>query len=179
MAKTGLLQPHILRATHNTFDDLRVISFRRGLPKRELQKLNIQKHYLQHRIGLNSTMSAATANNGDDDFRTRAQQPMLASQRAKQDNAPSEANRTGKVGGYFPLGYKDAISQWVGDHAFRNCSYADSSSGQISQQLKLSTRSCLSYLILRNPQRRPRPGRSPPLRHLQPPPRRPLTARKR
>ena len=58
-------------------------------------------------------MSTATANDSDDDFRTRGQQPVLASQRAKQNNTPTEANRTGKVGGYFPLGYKDAISQWV------------------------------------------------------------------
>lgn len=58
-------------------------------------------------------MSTATANDSDDEFRTRGQQPVLASQRAKQNSTPTEANRTGKVGGYFPLGYKDAISQWV------------------------------------------------------------------
>ena len=38
---------------------------------------------------------------------------MLASQRTKQGQHPTEANRTGKVDrGYFPLGYKEALSQW-------------------------------------------------------------------
>lgn len=40
---------------------------------------------------------------------------MLASQRAKQGQHPTEASRTGKIDrGYFPLGYKEAASQWVG-----------------------------------------------------------------
>ena len=58
-------------------------------------------------------MATATANDSDDDFQTRGQKPMLASQRAKQNGAPSEANRTGRVGGYFTLGYKEGFSQWV------------------------------------------------------------------
>ena len=57
-------------------------------------------------------MSAATANDSDDDFR-RGQQPMLASQRAKENKTPAEANRTGRIGGMFTLGYKDGFSQWV------------------------------------------------------------------
>ncbi|KAI9736109.1 MAG: hypothetical protein M1818_006285 [Claussenomyces sp. TS43310] len=41
--------------------------------------------------------------------RDRGQQPMLAGQRAKQQNK----NRTLRYqGGYFPLGYKAAVSQW-------------------------------------------------------------------
>lgn len=58
-------------------------------------------------------MAAATANGSNDDIRTRTQQPMLASQRAKQNQTPTEANRTGKFAGFFPLGYKEAVSQWV------------------------------------------------------------------
>lgn len=39
---------------------------------------------------------------------------MLASQRAKQNQHPTQANRTGNTDrGYFPLGYKEAVSQWV------------------------------------------------------------------
>ena len=37
---------------------------------------------------------------------------MLASQRDKQSNTPTEANRTGRFTGYFPLGYKEGFSQW-------------------------------------------------------------------
>lgn len=59
-------------------------------------------------------MSDTIADNGNDDFRSRGQQPMLASQRQNAgNNTPTEANRTGKVGGYFTLGYKEAIGQWV------------------------------------------------------------------
>ena len=59
-------------------------------------------------------MSAATANSGgDDELRSRSQQSPLASQRAKNAKTPTEANRTGRFGGYFPLGYKEAYSQWV------------------------------------------------------------------
>ena len=56
----------------------------------------------------------ATTTPGDsDDLRQRKQQPMLASQRAKQSNTPTETNRTAKFEGYFPLGYKEGFSQWV------------------------------------------------------------------
>lgn len=59
-------------------------------------------------------MSAATADNGDDEFHPRNQQPMLASQRHKAgNNTPIEGKRTGKSGGYFTLGYKEGFSQWV------------------------------------------------------------------
>ena len=60
-----------------------------------------------------ATMSTATANGNDDDLRSRGQQSPLASQRAKQSSAPTEANRTGRFTGYFPLGYKEGFSQWV------------------------------------------------------------------
>ena len=63
-------------------------------------------------------MSAATANDSDDDFRARGQQPILASQRAKENTTPSEANRTGRMGGMFTLGYKDGFSQWVRPNVF-------------------------------------------------------------
>lgn len=58
-------------------------------------------------------MSTATANGNDDDFSTRSQQGMLASQRAKAEKVPTEANRTGRFSGYFPLGYKEGFSQWA------------------------------------------------------------------
>ncbi|KAI9696249.1 MAG: hypothetical protein M1836_005802 [Candelina mexicana] len=56
---------------------------------------------------------AATASGSQDDLRNGQQRPMLASQRAKQEQTgPSEANRTGKFGGYFTLGYKEGFHQW-------------------------------------------------------------------
>jgi len=59
-------------------------------------------------------MSAATADSGDDEVRSRNQQPMLASQRHKAGNdTPTEENRTGRFGNYFTLGYKEGFSQWV------------------------------------------------------------------
>ena len=60
-----------------------------------------------------SSAMAATASDNGDDVGSRTQQSPLASQRAKQNNAPTEANRTGRIGGYFPLGYKEGFSQWV------------------------------------------------------------------
>jgi hypothetical protein len=61
-----------------------------------------------------STMSASTSSASSDDVRPRGQQPMLASQRAKeQTNASSAASRTSRFTGYFPLGYKEGFSQWV------------------------------------------------------------------
>ena len=58
---------------------------------------------------------ATAASGGDDDYRSRAQQSPLASQRAKKANTPTEANRTGRISaGYFPLGYKEGFNQWVG-----------------------------------------------------------------
>ena len=58
-------------------------------------------------------MATATANDSDDEYRARGQQAMLASQRAKENKTPTEANRTGRMGGMFTLGYKDGFSQWV------------------------------------------------------------------
>ena len=58
-------------------------------------------------------MSTAAASDGNDNLQARGQQSPLASQRAKQSNTPSEANRTGRMSGYFPLGYKEGFSQWV------------------------------------------------------------------
>ena len=59
-----------------------------------------------------STMASATSNNNDE-YKSKGQQSPLASQRAKQGTKPSEANRTARFGGYFPLGYKAGFSQWV------------------------------------------------------------------
>lgn len=59
-------------------------------------------------------MSTATANGGDDEFRSSSQRSPLASQRDRANNTPTEANRTGRLGGYFTLGYKEGFSQWVG-----------------------------------------------------------------
>ena len=62
-----------------------------------------------------SSAMATAASGGDDDYQSRSQQSPLASQRAKQGNNPTEANRTGRFsGGYFPLGYKEGFHQWVG-----------------------------------------------------------------
>lgn len=56
----------------------------------------------------------ATETSGrDGELQSKGQQSPLASQRAKQDGHPTEENRTGKVGGYFTLGYKEGFSQWV------------------------------------------------------------------
>jgi hypothetical protein len=50
----------------------------------------------------------------DTTVNARTQQPMLASQRAKQQAQGDERSRTPRaLSGYFPLGYKDAAYQWV------------------------------------------------------------------
>lgn len=55
-----------------------------------------------------STMST------DSTVTARTQQPMLASQRAKQQAQGDEKPRTPRIfSGVFPLGYKDAAYQWV------------------------------------------------------------------
>lgn len=56
---------------------------------------------------------ATTTDGKDDELQSRVQQSALASQRLKQSSTPSESNRTGKIGGYFTLGYKEGFSQWV------------------------------------------------------------------
>lgn len=55
----------------------------------------------------------STANGGDDELRPKGQQSPLVSQREISNNAPTEANRKGKMSTYFPLGYKEGFSQWV------------------------------------------------------------------
>lgn len=64
---------------------------------------------------LRTTYSTMSASASSDDVRTRGQQPVLASQRAKleQQNHPTAANRTGRVAAFFPLGYKEGFTQWV------------------------------------------------------------------
>ncbi|KAI9824387.1 MAG: hypothetical protein M1832_001922 [Thelocarpon impressellum] len=59
-------------------------------------------------------MSASNTSGADDDNRARTQQSMLASQRAKEQQAshPSEATRSGRVAPYFPTGYKEGFTQW-------------------------------------------------------------------
>ena len=81
-----------------------------------------------------ATMSTATANGGDDELRSSSQQSPLASQRDRADNTPTKANRTGRIGGYFTLGYKEGFSQWVGIACqWKTMHCADLPSGQIYQ----------------------------------------------
>ncbi|MCJ1351732.1 MAG: hypothetical protein MMC33_001716 [Icmadophila ericetorum] len=54
---------------------------------------------------------AATASSGGDDVRSRGQQSPLASQR-KDSNTSTEAKSKGRFSQFFPLGYKEAASQW-------------------------------------------------------------------
>ena len=49
----------------------------------------------------------------DSTVNARTQQPMLASQRAKEQAQADEGRRPPRGAGYFPLGYKDAVYQWV------------------------------------------------------------------
>lgn len=49
----------------------------------------------------------------DSTINGRTQQPMLASQRAKEQAQADEKPRSRGVSAYFPLGYKDAAYQWV------------------------------------------------------------------
>lgn len=58
-------------------------------------------------------MAATTTDGSSDDLHTRTQQSPLASKRAQQSNTPTEANRKGRFGGFFTLGYKEGFSQWV------------------------------------------------------------------
>ncbi|KAI4162484.1 MAG: hypothetical protein LQ342_003899 [Letrouitia transgressa] len=57
-------------------------------------------------------MASATTNGDDNNFSSRPQQSPLASQRAKQNNTPSEQNSKFKMGSYFTLSYKEGFSQW-------------------------------------------------------------------
>ncbi|CAF9909622.1 MAG: hypothetical protein ALECFALPRED_005856 [Alectoria fallacina] len=57
-------------------------------------------------------MSTTTATGGDEEFRSSSQHSPSASQREEANNTPTETNRTGRVGGYFTLGYKEGFSQW-------------------------------------------------------------------
>ncbi|KAL8765151.1 MAG: hypothetical protein Q9209_007683 [Squamulea sp. 1 TL-2023] len=57
-------------------------------------------------------MTAATANGGNDDARTRTQQSPLASKRVEESNTPAGENRKEKFGGFFTLGYKEGFNQW-------------------------------------------------------------------
>ena len=92
-------------------------------------------------------MSASSATDSDD-IRSRGQQPMLASQRAKQSQRPTESNRTGKIDrGFFPLGYKEAVSQWVRLSTTASKCVTDEISGRMCRPLLRSIKSCLSYPI--------------------------------
>ena len=70
-----------------------------------------------------SAMAATASGSGDDLQSTQStgQQSPLASQRAKQTDAPSEANRTGRFGRYFTLGYKEGFYQWVSLKQLEKC----------------------------------------------------------
>ncbi|KAL9062916.1 MAG: hypothetical protein Q9157_008544 [Trypethelium eluteriae] len=47
---------------------------------------------------------------GDDDIRSRRQQPMLARHRTKEQ--VEQQKKPVQQGGYFPMGYKEGFSQW-------------------------------------------------------------------
>ena len=105
------------------------------------------------REGLHYTaiMSTATANGGDDELRSSSQQSPLASQRNRADNTPTEANRTGRIGGYFTLGYKEGFSQWVGKACqWKKMHYADPSSGLIYQLPRPNIPFCHIFRISSN-----------------------------
>ncbi|KAL9100595.1 MAG: hypothetical protein Q9163_004054 [Psora crenata] len=58
-------------------------------------------------------MAVTTADSeGDDALRNRPRQSPLASQRAREQNTPSEGNRKAQTFTYFPLGYMEGFSQW-------------------------------------------------------------------
>ena len=58
-------------------------------------------------------MATTTADDGDDEVRSKPQQSPLASQRGKEDNTSADSAKSGRTGGYFTLGYKEGFSQWV------------------------------------------------------------------
>lgn len=68
----------------------------------------------------NHVMSTASVSGSGDDARARKQQPMLARHRSKEQQMshPTEEQRMGRAGGWFPLGYKDGFSQWVFSHTY-------------------------------------------------------------
>ena len=73
-------------------------------------------------------MSSTTVSAADSSQPIPSQQPMLASQRAKlqQDmSEESKTRRTGGFGAYFPLGYKEAVHQWVRRSPFPRCPVLD------------------------------------------------------
>jgi cardiolipin-specific phospholipase len=81
--------------------------------------------------GVKMTTDATAASPSSSSHSIRGQQPMLASQRAKQrttndtdaEMAESEnksRSRRSIMNAYFPLGYKDAVHQWVGTSLLTN-----------------------------------------------------------
>lgn len=62
-----------------------------------------------------STMAGTSARDNDDLSYSRPQQSPLASQRGEQNTGPNGSNQSqaAKGGGFFPLGFKEAFSQWV------------------------------------------------------------------
>jgi hypothetical protein len=111
-----------------------------------------------------STMSSGSGST--EDVRSRGQQPVLASQRAKEQsrNDPNQGNRGGFS--YFPLGYKEGFSQWVGNPQGRlkaAGALLNVRSGPISLRLRLNIMSCLMSPTSRNrsPMSKPRPQDQP------------------
>jgi hypothetical protein len=57
-----------------------------------------------------------TTSNTSDDTAVRKQQAMLHSQRAKEEERQKKAEQAQKSNGrpaYFPMGYKQAVYEWV------------------------------------------------------------------
>ena len=78
---------------------------------------NSREHKGTHSFGSTSnrnvSVMATATSGGDDDFKSKSQQSPLASQRAREGG---QEKRAGRFTGYFPLGYKEGFSQWVGRH---------------------------------------------------------------
>ena len=108
----------------------------------------------------NTTMAASATSGSEDDQRSRGQQSVLISQRAKKGNTPTESNRTGRFGGYFPLGYKEGFSQWVCALLLLRlrAGETNATSGQVSRRRQLNIRFCPLFLTCSSRLRIPRQG---------------------
>jgi hypothetical protein len=73
------------------------------------QIVGTSKSFLhQTHITLSATMAEP---NGEEAVRSRAQQPVLARHRTKEQ--VEQNKKTQQSPGFFPMGYKEGFSQWV------------------------------------------------------------------
>lgn len=84
----------------------------RALSRRRIIPAHLQSRSLSRR---SSTMTGTSASDNDDLSYSRPQQSPLASQRGEQNIGANGSNQSqaAKSGGFFPLGFKEAFSQWV------------------------------------------------------------------